>query len=671
MATDFWVPRFSYPDNAVLSGPLALLVFLAQALVAQAYFFEADFIHVAWSALLLLLAAVLALVSLQGTAERGRERPYLLLAAIAALWLGLVQFGSVAPARGLYSTWVWWAALCLVPVARLAWRDGWAGRLLVVLVLPGAWVALAQSWTSLQSQFGYWSVPLDPNILADRLALMTFLLLLGWTFWQPPLGQRWRLWPPLLAMICVVWVALLAVILQQGLEARAVMIALPVGLACMALALRQPWMAGLAVLVLLIFALAWLDPDRFRIGASASIADLQRFQGMEAEQAVTSRLRLWSAALALLPYGWLSGTGLNSFAVLFPPLRAPGDRTDGTFVHNDWLQLAFEAGLPFLFLLLCVALFFLISFFRLWRCRFASGEPSWRLRLGLVSGVGAGLILAHAVSNFPLYDPSLLNAVVVMIVLCISATETLQQGAESALGTTRDTKVREGGFSKRWWASGVAVVGLMAWFPAAAHGLTWAMLREYPLWPGGPAISLTDHEHFAWSSRLRRLGLGYGVPAFMEAGWAAQFYHLASGETQVQLAEVSVRGFNQALEAQPWQPDFTIAYARFLASTGRVELAERERLLQKGLERNRLAPGLWLELARQLDAEGRWQEEAGELLPRWLPFCTYMSTRDEQATKELFEMVPDALKVDTPEVRQCESVVNYSVRQRLIDRYSR
>ena len=667
MATVAPAASSSEPEgHRSLEWGLPILVLLAQVLVSQAYTFEADFIHVVWSALLLLVASVLALASLQGRAGRAKERGYLLLAAMAALWLGWVQFGSVAPARGLYSTWVWWAALCLVPVARLAWLDGWAGRLLLALLLPGAWVALVQGWSSLQSQFGYWSVALDTNVLADRLALMTFLLLLGWTYWQRPMAERWQWLPVFAALLCAAWVAVLAVILQQGLEARAVMMALPLGLLLMALALRQPWMAGLVVLVALLYGLAWLDPDRFGFGASASMADLDRFQGASAEAAFSQRFGLWAAALKLLGVGWLTGTGLNSFAVLYPPLRSPLDRSDGTFVHNDWLQLAFEAGMPFLLLLLVVVSIFLWSFFRLWRCRFASREPSWRLRLGLVCGVGGGLILAHAVSNFPLYDPTLLNILVVLMVLCISAAERPRQAA----GSGPDPGMAAGGLWKRWWASAVAVFGLLVWLPALGHGLTWALLREYPILPGGPVVTLSDQQHFAWSSRLRRLGLGHGVPAFMEAGWASQFYHGASGETRSQLAEMSVRGFSSALAAQPWQPDFTIAYVRFLASTGSIGLAVRENLLEEALQRSPLAPGLWLELARQLDAEGRWQEASARLLPRWLPFCAYMSTRDEEATKALFGMVPEALKTDTIEVRRCQGILDHPLQQRIIDRYS-
>lgn len=669
MAADPMVsPSSDSRPSTFLSSCLLALVFLAQVLIAQAYTFEADFIHVVWSALLLLLAAVLALVSLQGGREPGRERAYLIFAAMAALWLGIVQFGSVAPARSIYSTWVWWAALCLVPVARLAWRDAWAGKLLLALLLPGAWIALRQSWTSLESQFGFWSVPLDPNVLADRLVLMTFVLLLGCSFWHRTSRQRWSGLSLLSALLGAVWVALLAVILQQGLEARAMMIALPVGLILSAWALRQTWMAGLAVLVLLIFGLAWLDPERFHFGASATMAGLEAFQGYEAEAAVSQRLGLWAAALQLLGLGWLTGTGLNTFAVLYPPLRSPLDRSDGTFVHNDWLQLAFEAGLPFLLLMLVVGAIFLAAFFRLWRYRFAAAQPSWQLRVGLVCGLGAGLILAHALSNFPLYDPTLLNVAMVMTVFCISAAARPEPPAQADLASQGDAGR---GLAKRWWAASVALCGLLLWLPALGHGLTWALLREYPILPGGPAIELDDQEHFVWSGRLRGLGLGHGVPSFMEAGWAAQLYPAASGEVRSELIEMSVRGFNEALAAQPWQADFTIAYARFLASTGRIDLSMRLGLLEEALQRNPLAPGLWLELARQLEGAGRWQEEAGSLLPRWLPFCVYMSTRDEEATQELFEMLPADLKVGSPEAERCRSVLEFSLQQRIIERYSR
>ncbi|MCC5886830.1 MAG: O-antigen ligase family protein [Gammaproteobacteria bacterium] len=640
---------------------LTSFVFLAQALVARAYYFEADFVHVLWGALLLLAAAGIALRELQVSSDRRSELPFLGVALAAALWLGFVQFGSVAPARGLYSTWVWWSALCLVPVARIAWRNGWAGALLFALLTPGAVVAAWHSWEALQSVYGYWAVELDPNILADRLALMTFLLMLGWAFAQASMLRIGAWLPVVAAALLGGWVVFVAIALQQGLEARAIMLALPVGILAVGLALKQPWMTMLALLVVLVFGLAGLDPDRFHFGASTSLADIDRFRGSSAESAFSQRFGLWGVAWQLLAQGWATGTGLNSFAVIYPPLRPPTDRSDGTFVHNDWLQLAFEAGLPFVLLLLCVLGVFLVAFLTLARRRWASERPPWDLQIGLVSGVMAGLILVHAIINFPLYDPTLLNIVVASLVICCSAAQ------QPASHRCPEVAVRSSA-PGRWWSGVFAAAAILLWLPAVAHGLTWAVLREHDLLPGRLAIRLTDEQHFVWSDRLRSFGLGHGVPSFMQASWAAQLYFHAEGETRAQLAEQAVAGFNEARSAQPWQADFDIAYVRFLAATGRIDLRVRQRLLEEALERNPLAPGLWLELARQLDAAGRWEQEAGALVPQWLEYCVYMTTRDQQDTESFFNMIPRALLVDSPQVSRCRSFVEYPFTQRILDR---
>lgn len=635
------------------------LVFLAQAVVARVHNIEADLIHLLWGAVLLIITSGSSLAKLLAHPAWRREWPWWVGAMLAAIWLGMVQLGSVAPARGLYATWVWWMALLYVPVARLAWREQWAGRMLLALLLPGFLVALSRSWKAFGHELGYWVVGLDPNMLADRLLLGTLLLLLGVAWFAQAGSGPVRL--PLyrgLQLLLAVWVLLLAVILQQVLEARAVMLALPVALLAVALLLGRAWLWALPALACAVFVLVWLDPDRWAVGASATMADLQRFQGIEAEQAVTSRFRLWSAALALLPLGWLSGTGLHSFAVLFPPLRASGDRTAGTFVHNDWLQLAFETGLPFVLMLVVLVGLFLRAFLHLWVLRFR-GQLTWPQQLGVIAGLMAGLILAHAIINFPLYDPTLLSVALVGMLLCISAAQSDEPEAEPgpSLAST----------PRRFAAVGLVMLALLVWLPSMGHALAWALLREHPIFPGVGAATLSDEQHYRWSAQLRTLGLGYGVPAFMQAGWAAQFYHLAEGRAQREWAELAVMAYEEARAAQPWQTDFDLAYVRFLHSTGMFEFEVRQVLLEDVIRRNPTVPGPWLEWARQLDEEGLWLEAAPRLLPSWLPHCFNMASVDHDEFTAFFRMIPQHLHDDSFEFRYCQSLVRRPLLQRLQD----
>ncbi len=75
----------------------------------------------------------------------------------------------------------------------------------------------------------------------------------------------------------------------------------------------------------------------------------------------TGRLVIWDAGWKLVQSAPILGNGLGMFALLYPPLRAPMDQTTGYFVHNDYLQIWIEAGLPALLLI------FLILLITLWK----------------------------------------------------------------------------------------------------------------------------------------------------------------------------------------------------------------------------------------------------------------------------------------------------------------
>lgn len=662
-----------------LAWGLLLLAASAQAGVAGAHAFDDDLVFVAWAALLLLAAGTLALGRLLRQEGWQGERPYLLIAALFAFWLGVVYWGSIAPARSLYFTWAWWSALLLIPVARLAFREDWSGRLLLAVLLPAAIVALDGAWTAFRDDLSYWAIDMDPNILADRLLAVTLLMLAGWyglrirTAAAGPWLQR------MLATSIVAWVLLLAVLLQQGLGSRAIMLAYPVALLAMALLLRRPWLWALPALVAMVFGLTWIAPDIFVVGSGGDHTNLDRFSNVAAGHAVGSRWQLWMAALQLMPQGLLTGVGLNGFAVVYAPMRAATDTTTGIFVHNDWLQLTLEAGVPFLLLLLIVGFLFLRAFFRLCWARGAMGSVTlaWPQLMGVVAGLIAGVILAHALGNFPLYDPALLSVLVVCVVLCISSAERgisfAERGIPAAAGVP-EVQADETSTAKPlaavrvWTAPALAVLGLLLWLPAMGHALTWSLLREQPIFPGLPPVTLTDQEHFAWSTRLHAWGLGHGVPAFMQAGWAAQFYRLAEGESKRELAEMAVNGFTEARAAQPWQADFDTAFARFLHETGRIDLQVRQAILEDSIRRDPAAPGVWLELARQLDDAERWQSEAHRLVPIWQQHCYFMAAVDAAAFEGFYRMIPEDLLDEGPEMRRCQSLVKVPHLQRLLNR---
>lgn len=96
---------------------------------------------------------------------------------------------------------------------------------------------------------------------------------------------------------------------------------------------------------------------------------------------------------------WL-GVGLGTFWLAWPPYRHPADASGGYYVHNDYLQIAIEAGLPGLLLLLALLAAAAWLFFR--AIRAAHVNAAQRIE---ITGLAAGLLAVAAQSffNFNLY----------------------------------------------------------------------------------------------------------------------------------------------------------------------------------------------------------------------------------------------------------------------------
>lgn len=112
------------------------------------------------------------------------------------------------------------------------------------------------------------------------------------------------------------------------------------------------------------------------------------------------RFLIWRGSWELLMAEPWWGIGLGTYYLAWPPYRDPTDSTLGFFVHNDYLQLWIEAGLPALLLLLGVFGCVLTMLVRLLRQPHSS--VALRLEaLGLFAGLFA--VAAHSFVDFNLY----------------------------------------------------------------------------------------------------------------------------------------------------------------------------------------------------------------------------------------------------------------------------
>ncbi|MHB8623936.1 MAG: O-antigen ligase family protein [Sulfuricaulis sp.] len=119
----------------------------------------------------------------------------------------------------------------------------------------------------------------------------------------------------------------------------------------------------------------------------------------------SARLVIWKSSLNLLKVAPWRGIGLGIFYLAYPPYRSPLDTSGGFFVHNDYLQMWIETGLPGLLLLLAVLASGLWLLVRAWRA--TNMSPGTRIEIaGLFCGLLA--VAAHSVVDFNLYILSIM-----------------------------------------------------------------------------------------------------------------------------------------------------------------------------------------------------------------------------------------------------------------------
>jgi len=121
---------------------------------------------------------------------------------------------------------------------------------------------------------------------------------------------------------------------------------------------------------------------------------------MDLPSADPARFLIWERAWRMLMDQPWWGVGLGTYWLQWPPYRHPDDISGGFYVHNDYLQIWIETGLPGLLLLLAVYVAVLIMFIRLVR------HPNVRMAeivesAGLFGGLLA--IAAHTFFDFDLY----------------------------------------------------------------------------------------------------------------------------------------------------------------------------------------------------------------------------------------------------------------------------
>lgn len=331
---------------------------------------------------LLLLPAVLASVWRAWPLAGGSN--WLVLGWIG--WLSVALALSPTPGASLPMT----AMLLALPLAWLAGLGLRARGQLDQLLDYGLPLLLSilLLWGLLQGPNTFTQKPQgplnDPNTYAALLNLLVLPLLARYLAADLALLASWRRTSLLALLGATAFIAFL--VASRGASLALLLVSAPLIWA----ARRQPAFARKLVLLAVVCVAAYL---------AAYVASGYANVGLRLLDTLTEGdpprlMLLQSAWLMIQDHPWL-GTGFGRFHILYPQYRMATEfGTGGGWVHNDYLQVWVEGGLPMLLLLLGLAGWVI---WMGWKTLKTGGKDAL-LRMGYLAGLTACLL--HAVVNF-------------------------------------------------------------------------------------------------------------------------------------------------------------------------------------------------------------------------------------------------------------------------------
>lgn len=647
--------RASPAQRPVTLWTILVAAALAQATVAPFRHFGADVPLIALAAGLALLALGTALLRLPARAPYGGERIASAWLLGLLLWLAVALATSVATAVSLAITWYWFAALALGLVAlRLVGRPGaspestsipWAAALLVVVVaMPGLYAIGLGAALPVLSPPARHLAP-DANVLALRIALLVVLGPVLALALAPAKSPRSLRLAAGLALGSIAAVGAFVIIVLLSSRAVTLLLVIAVVLSTTLAGWRRSWWtaAGLAVGV----AGATLWP-----AAAAAIVDY----GVARQSGV--RVELARAALELARQAPLSGHGLGSFSVLYPAMRDPDDFTAGVLVHMDYVQLWAEGGLPLLLWLVATLLGSSLGLIALLRRRASADAADLRPLWGMAAFVLAGMVLGHAMINFPLYDPPSLVAMVVAA--SVGTGIWLELRAPGAGGAERP-RPAEGA---RFATYGIVMVLAAAWLHFALTAATYVVLGRVAPLPFVAAPAVDASFQYRWAETMRTLHVGGGMPSSLLADYALAAYRRDPASAPEGLGELAVAYYDEAIERSPFVPGHYLGKAGAMSATGVGDREARIAVLEQGLARDPYYPSSWRALMFELTQDGAWTPAADAALARWLPRCLRMAEKQPAAVRALVDALPAAVRERSADaIRDCERAFRNSAAQ--------
>ena len=454
-------------------------------------------------------------------------------------------------------------------------------------------------------------------------------------------------WPPALfavlaadrspgpgALVIIALAAAFATALLLAVESRGgILVAAIMALASLLFAWRRERLAAaFAAGVGSAFALALRYPFQAPAGGSGG-----------AETGIEIRLELARAALELFASHPLTGTGPQTFHLLYPALRTAAEQTTaGYFVHNDWLQIAHETGVVGALLLLALVAWLL-------RATYHRALKAWAGETDALAAAALGLAalgaLAHAMVNFTLYVAPL--ALLIGIWVGVFARPVLVMA---------DEKLRVG---VRVIQSLVLTLMLAA---LALDALSATALMGHVGWPGRDWLRSPPIQQRV-AQTLVAVNPDDSVPAaFLAEVRRQEAAAAADEETARYLLASAITYYELAVARDPYDREVHLAYGALIGRLGGtvplpggavrsdIELLDRAHRADPSDVRAVQA------LGGRLFGEARRDEERAVLV-RWLPQCRVSSRRDPEAAARLLTRA-DALDLDADLRARCARAVD-------------
>ena len=330
----------------------------------------------------------------QITLDPAVTRFWIMVLALSLLII-LYLLASPLPGRAMESVALFMVVGCSA-YALVAWSD-WQGEWHYPFFVKEEWM---------QRAFGFF-----PNRNHTAGFLLTGAILSLGLVYQGMNGGRII---PALAAGCSL--ALLSSVLLFFSVSRGGIVFLAVGILIWIVGLgrkRSLWLALGVLLVTLVAFTFFLSSDsgllaRFQgnqIQGDSLPTTVQQPAGATANHSVTSDLRfsIWWDTLAMISASPMTGTGLGTYAIVYPFYAKRSFSPSVTALHaeSDFLTLCSEAGIPTLLLFIIIIIFLGRSIPRLSH----ESEKEWPVRWAFLSAFFAELL--HGLVDVPLHKPEL------------------------------------------------------------------------------------------------------------------------------------------------------------------------------------------------------------------------------------------------------------------------